>query len=1130
MIRNSEDASPHLPDNLPRDLNDTGGRIPLPDLVPLGQPAFPSVEIIGDELYRHNLIDSLTGFRLEQIQGNPNRRDRLSKASFRVSAGDRTVCHLTIGRNLTLLWERTQAFASACPDITCQPLFFHRSGEWDYLGIEFFDGRNLESLALGEQFAPAEALQYSGKIIAALERTLQPSSVEAAAREIDALFAQVSALPIFAEFDRTFLQQVIFPFVRTGALSETCRTRWTNGDLIPRNVLVDRQGNVRLVDYEFATRTHFFAEDGWRWRAFSNLPPEVRDLPGLGDKVAKEPWLEAFFLLKQLIHINEISDAQSIIADLRPILDWLVAVAARTHSGFRASRFLEPLVVFPQLPETLRQKDLAIAETLALGRTVTGDALREITRFRDLLYQREGKIFAMQSSFSWRATALLRALRRKFVDPYRPQKFGRTNSSALPAIDFSHSPRDFDDTIVALPHNIDHPRTWDSLVGLVEVRGWCFTLDQVALNAVRALVGDRIFPGIYGQSRLDIVAQYPQFPQAERCGFKIDLTLYPDDPLITIEVGDGKGKWRRILNQRRGPDSRSHDYAYWVSRYDTLTPQAIVHIRANLQSLKHHPLISVLMPVYNTPEKWLVRAIESVRTQIYEHWELCIADDASTTPHIRPLLEKIAREDPRIKVFFREANGHISAASNSALELAQGEFVSLLDHDDELRPHALACVALELARFPDADLIYSDEDKLNESGVRYSPYFKPDWNPDLFFAQNFICHLGVYRTALVREIGGFRIGYEGSQDWDLAMRVVERIPPSRIRHIPRILYHWRAVQGSTAIQVSEKNYSVTAAEKVIADHFARAGIKATLTPTNGHYWRVHYPRPNPAPSLTLIIPTHNRGNLLRSCITSILEKTTYPDYKILVVDNNSDEPETFAYLDELRSHPRCRVLAFPGPFNFSAINNFAVHQTDTPLIGLLNNDLEVINRDWLDEMASHAVRPEIGAVGAKLYYPDGRIQHAGVITGIGGIAGHALKGFPREYSHFHACLVHNVSAVTAACLVIRKFTYLEVDGFDENIAVAFNDVDFCLKVQSRRYRNLCTPFAELIHHESASRGAENTPEKVHRFQKEIELLHARWGTRLANDPAYNPNLTLDHEDFSLAFPPRVPAPGESGPV
>lgn len=1084
----------HLPDNPPLNLNHE-------------QNALPSVEVICAELCRSKVVDSLTGLQLEPIQGNPNRHDYSSKASFRVVAGNRSVCHLTIGRNLTPLWERTQSLAGACPEITCRPLFFHRSGEWDYLGIEFFDGQNLDRLLLEKQSTPAEVLKHGGEIIAALERTLQSSSAEAAAREIDALFAQVSALPIFAEFDRIFLQQIIFPFVRAGALAGPHCTRWTNGDLIPRNVLVDRKANLRLIDYEFAARTHFFAEDAWRWHAFSNLPPEMRDLPGLGDTVTKEPWLEAFFLLKQLVHTHQISDTPPTVANLRPILDWLMAVAARTHAGFRASRFFEPLVVFPQLPEALRQKDLAIAEI----RLMNDDALREITRL-------SGKVHAMQSSFSWQATAPLRALRRKFVDPYRPP-----SSSSPPTVISPHSPRGFDDASIIPPHNIDHPPAWDGLVGPVEVRGWCFTFDQVPFTAVRALVGDRIFPGIYGQSRPDIAAQYPQFSQAAYSGFKIDLTLYPNDPLITIEAGDRNAKWHRILARGRGPDSRGHDYTGWINLHDTLTPQAIVHIRTSVKSLKYGPLISVLMPVYNTPEKWLGRAIESVRTQIYDRWELCIADDASTAPHVRPMLEKAAREDPRIKVVFRETNGHISAASNSALELAQGEFVSLLDHDDELRPHALACVALELNRFPDADLIYSDEDKLSEEGHRYDPYFKPDWNPDLFFGQNFICHLGVYRATQVREIGGFRTGYEGAQDWDLAMRIIERIPPGHIRHIPRILYHWRAVQGSTAIQVSEKKYSVTAAEKVIADHFERVGIKATFTPTKGHYWRVHYPRPDPAPCVTLIIPTRNGGNLLRPCIASILKKTTYPNYKILVVDNNSDEPGTLTHLNELRQHPRCRVLKFPGPFNFSTINNFAVGQTDSPLVGLLNNDLEIINGDWLDEMASHAMRPEIGAVGAKLYYPDGRIQHAGVITGIGGIAGHAFKYFPREdTTHYRLYIAQNLSAVTAACLVIRKSTYVDAGGFDENIAVAFNDVDFCLKVRALGFRNLYTPFAELYHHESATRGGEDTQEKRQRFSKEVEHMQKKWGDLLSNDPAYNPNLTLEHEDFSLAFPPRVP--------
>jgi hypothetical protein len=406
MTRNLEDASLHLPDPSPLDANDTGGRVPTPDSVPLKPPAFPSVGTLGAELLRSNVIDSTTGLRLEPIPGNPHRHDFLSKASYRVMAGIRTLCHLTVGRNLAQLWERTQAFAGACPEIACQPLFHYRLEEWDCLGVEFFDGRNLDSLAREGRLTPAEALEHSGRIVAALERTLQPSNLEAAAQEIDALFVRVSTLPMFAEFDRSLLRQTIFPFVRAGALAGPLRTRWTNGDLIPRNVLVDQPGNVRLVDYEFAARTHFFAEDAWRWRTFSLLPPEARDLPGLGDGAMQETWLEAYFLLKQLVLAHEIKGAQQAAVDSCAFIDRLVTLAAERHPAFHANMFLQLLASAPKLKGTLQQKDQA----------TTGDFPCELTRLRILLDQREKKIRAMQASFSWKVTTPLRALRRVFLD------------------------------------------------------------------------------------------------------------------------------------------------------------------------------------------------------------------------------------------------------------------------------------------------------------------------------------------------------------------------------------------------------------------------------------------------------------------------------------------------------------------------------------------------------------------------------------------------------------------------------------------------------------------------------------------------------------------------------------------
>ncbi len=774
----------------------------------------------------------------------------------------------------------------------------------------------------------------------------------------------------------------------------------------------------------------------------------------------------------------------------------LKATIAETEEMLRVSR--------GETAAALAQNQLLQSEQAA----ALAAAADKLHQTEAILRSRDQKIATMQDSFSWKVTSPFRALRRQFFD--RP---------ALPAV----SP--------ALFGNIDYPQDWSSIAPTLNIRGWSLRRDRVPLKAIRARLGEVPGRAIFGDERLDVLDHFRDYPDAERCGWQVKVNVPKRGTHhLVIEVQDEQGAWhiavsRPIKRTANAAPPPPNTYAAWVAAYDTLTPEIADHIRAKLSGLKKRPLISVIIPVYNdSPEQetWLVEAIESVRNQIYENWELCISDDASKAPHVRAVLERFRKKDPRIKVVYRETNGHICANSNSALALAHGEFIALLDHDDVIRPHALACVALELDAHPNADVVYSDEDKIDENGHRYDHYFKPDWNPDLFNVQNYISHLGVYRTLLVREVGGFRVGYHGSQDWDLAMRVIERSAADRIRHIPKILYHWRSVPGSTATIISAKKYASDAAEKTITEHFARIGVNATLSPTKGSYWRVHYPLPSPAPRITLVIPTRNRLNVLKPCIESLLAKTTYPNFEILVVDNDSDDPETLAYLAELRAREHCRVVTFAGEFNFSAINNFGVSQTDAPLVGLLNNDLEVIHADWLGELVSHALRPEIGCVGAKLYYPDDKIQHAGVILGIGGVAAHAWQTHPRgSAGQAHRNLLQqNLSAVTAACLVIRRDVYLKVGGLDEKLRVAFNDVDFCLKVRAAGYRNLWTPYAELYHHESASRGKEDTLEKRDRFRGEVEIMVEKWGDALVNDPAYNPNLTLTINDFTLAVPPR----------
>jgi GT2 family glycosyltransferase len=573
-------------------------------------------------------------------------------------------------------------------------------------------------------------------------------------------------------------------------------------------------------------------------------------------------------------------------------------------------------------------------------------------------------------------------------------------------------------------------------------------------------------------------------------------------------------------------------YRSWVRRH-RLTKADKRAIARHVERLARRPLISVLMPVYNGSAEDLRAAIASVQAQLYPHWELCIADDASTAPHVAGLIEHFRRSDPRIKVEYRKVNGHISAASNSALSLAQGEFIALLDQDDMLSADALYQVAFELNRRPDADIVYSDEDKIfgqdeASPSTRGDPHFKSDWNRDLLYSQNYISHLSVYRASLVKAVGGFREGREGSQDYDLLLRCLSARNDAVIRHIPAILYHWRASPGSTALDVSAKSYATDHGVKALEDHFRSRGLDGVLVepgrfPTT---YRVRFPLPEMPPKVSIIIASRNHHQVLRRCIESIRNKTTYSNYEIVVVDNQSDEPDSLHYFHELE-RSGVTVLRYDHPFNYSAINNFAVERANGEIVALLNNDIEVITPDWLTEMVSHALRQDVGAVGAKLYYPTDTIQHAGVIVGLGGVAGHSHKYLPRDNAGYfrRLWLTQNLSAVTGACLVVRRESYWKVGGLDAtNLTIALNDVDFCLKLDDIGLRNVWTPYAELYHHESVSRGAEDSPEKLARFRRETLFLHQKWGERLRRDPYYSPMLTLEWETFTPDYrkAPRKP--------
>ncbi len=537
-----------------------------------------------------------------------------------------------------------------------------------------------------------------------------------------------------------------------------------------------------------------------------------------------------------------------------------------------------------------------------------------------------------------------------------------------------------------------------------------------------------------------------------------------------------------------------------------------------VEIFSYKPLISVVMPVFNTPENFLREAIESVLNQIYPYWELCIADDLSTVAYVQQVLSEYSDKDSRIKVVFRTDNGHISHCSNSALELATGEFISLLDHDDVLTPDALYEVALLLNRHCDADLIYSDEDKLDPCNQLIGPYFKPEWCPDLFLSQMYVCHLGTYRHSLIKEIGGFRVGYEGSQDYDLVLRFTEKT--NKIYHIPKVLYHWRLHANSAASGTEAKPYAYIAGQKSLQEAIERRGEKGKVEGVPnflGHY-SVRYEITD-YKLVSIIICTRDLADILDICLASIFTKSVYPNYEVILIDNGSQDKLTEMVLAKWKNQEpeRFKPYRFDVPFNFSQINNYGVNKSQGDYLLFLNNDTQVISADWIDAMVEQAQRISIGAVGAKLLYPDNTIQHAGLVMGLSNIADHPYRSMASDYPGYFSNNVDikNFSAITGACLMCRREVFDSVGGLDETLEVAYNDVDLCLKIVNKGYNNIYLPHAVLYHHESKSRGYEDTLEKETRLQREADIIKSRWQEFIDNDPCYSPNLTRDKLDYSI---------------
>ena len=529
-------------------------------------------------------------------------------------------------------------------------------------------------------------------------------------------------------------------------------------------------------------------------------------------------------------------------------------------------------------------------------------------------------------------------------------------------------------------------------------------------------------------------------------------------------------------------------------------------------------VFSIAVPVFRTPAKFLCEMIESVRSQSFPFWELCLANADPEDREVAEILERYCREDRGIRVKNLKENKGISENTNAALAMARGEFVGLLDHDDLLAPDALYEMAARLEKDGGIDVFYTDEDKVTtDLSEHFQPHLKPDFNLDLLRSNNYICHFFVVRREIAERIGGFRPEFNGAQDYDFIFRCTEEA--EKIVHIPRILYHWRVHSASTADNPASKMYAYEAGKRAIEGNLERSGVRGVVSLRQDYgFYDVHYPVEG-EPLVSILIPNKDQKETLMHCIHSVLETSTWKNLEILIIENNSEQEETFACYRELEKDPRIRILTYPGKtFNYSAINNFGVQQAKGEYLLFLNNDIEVITPDWIEQMLGNCQRPEVGIVGAKLYYPDNTIQHAGIIIGIGGIAGHAFLGLARAKSGYlhKASLQMDYSAVTAACMMMKAEAFRKAGGFEEKLTVAFNDVDLCLRTVEQGWLVVYDPHVEMYHYESKSRGAEDSEEKLRRFQQEIEFMRTRWIRLLKDgDPNYNPNLTLSKWNYSL---------------
>lgn len=1004
------------------------------------------------------------------------------KRFFRLYTESGPDIHLSFGRELEKAFERTKSFYGVLPKYTCKPLFLIKKDDFMLFGQEFFEGSPIDTLYEKSELTSSEVeniLAEIRDIFAGLERQ---STEELKKSEFDNFCKIVLSNDAFSKIDTSIIKSEIIPIIESGILNLKPTIRWSSGDLSARNILIQNKKNFKIIDFEFAHKTHFHQEDWIRLATFSTPAfKEISFINKLKKEISNE--LHLFHLLRQTILNRHVYDQ---VEYRKYLQDDLISILKKIFGKSKIkSQILEGFSTHNQLLEGIINNNAQKNAELLGSNAKLIDSINELADKNSQLLYDKNKISEENAQLRDKNSTL----------SFDNSEFKIKNAK------LSEFNTEMNEKNIKLAEN--NAQIANENKKLAECN------DQILNNSLR--VQNEL------EGKIDKVLRIEK-----SLSWKITAPLR----FLRRITLDKRFKKKLSSKERTVLFDKKEDYNRWILLYDNIDEQRLDLFNKQASAVGADILFSIVMPVHNAPIQFLRRAIESVLKQAYKNWELCISDDHSSDQKVISTLKEFRDLDSRIKINFRKKNGHISACSNSALKNCIGEYIVLLDHDDELRPHSLLRIAETLKKNSKIQFVYSDEDKIDEVNNRFQPYFKPDWNPDLLLSQNYICHLACIKKDLIEDAGGFRVGYEGSQDWDLFLRVTEKLKPDKISHIPEILYHWRSYAASTASSLKNKEYAIGAAQKSLNDYLVRNKIKGKISKLNerANYWKIKYDIPQKTPQVSIIIPTKDKKEILKVCVDSILSKTNYSNYEILIVDNDTTDPESMIYLENLDKKNVIEVIKNSGKFNYSRLNNNAAKHAKGEVLLLLNNDIEVVSEDWLEIMVSHAIRPGIGCVGAKLLYPNSTIQHAGVVLGIGGVAGHPYKGFPADSTGQFSRLLatQNFEAVTGACLAVKKSIFEEVGGLNEkDLKVAFNDVDFCLRVRELGYNNILDPSVVLFHHESYSRGVDTEGIKKVRFEEEVKYMYRKWGKKLQNDSFYSPNLSLEKEDFSLAFPPRV---------